>query len=89
MGAAEFAVLPAVGPAVTAVAVLAAQVPALAALWQNPAPAAIVDAVVQVRSTSPAILLRDLTCLIRGSAGSFAVSPRGLLKDAHHQHKSS
>lgn len=48
VGTAEFAVLPQVGPSITAALVLAAQAPALAALWRNPAPAAFCDAVVQV-----------------------------------------
>ena len=41
--------LPQVGPGATAVLVLTAQAPVLAALWRKPAPAAFFDAVVQAR----------------------------------------
>lgn len=45
MGAGEFSVLPAVRPGVSAALVLWGQLPALAALWRKPAPAAFRDAV--------------------------------------------
>lgn len=38
MGEGEFAVLPSVGSGVTALAVLAAQAPALVATWRDPRP---------------------------------------------------
>ena len=41
--------LPQVGPGTTAALVLAAQAPALATLWREPAPAAFCDTVVQVQ----------------------------------------
>ncbi len=45
MGVANFAVLPAVRPGATAALVLAAQAPALVALWRRPAPGAFCHAV--------------------------------------------
>jgi hypothetical protein len=52
-------VLPQVGPGATAALVLAAQAPALAALWRKPAPAAFCNAVVQAR-----ILRNDELCIV-------------------------